>query len=96
MFVLFKNGTISFPVHALNPLELNRSINQSSSPFFLLPTNQPLTRKAFIGNLRQLLLRIGIQLSPYSGHSLRVGAATSVAAAGVPDHLIQVLGCWTF
>ena len=36
----------------------------------------------------------GLETSRYSGHSLHIGAATSVAAAGVPDHLIKVLGCW--
>jgi hypothetical protein len=54
-----------------------------------------LTRKAFIANLRHLLVRLGISSSSYSGHSLRVGAATSAAAAGVPDHLIKILGRWT-
>ena len=36
----------------------------------------------------------GLETSQYSGHSLRIGAVTSAAAAGVPDHLIKVLGCW--
>jgi len=60
---LFKNGTISCSVHALNILALFRSSNQPSSPFFLVRTGRPLTREAFIGNLKYLLLRIGIQPS---------------------------------
>ncbi|CAF1171079.1 unnamed protein product, partial [Rotaria sp. Silwood1] len=35
------------------------------------------------------------EASAYSGNSLWVGAATSAAAAGIADHLIQTLGRWT-
>ncbi|XP_050409496.2 uncharacterized protein LOC126824338 [Patella vulgata] len=42
--------------------------------------------------LKQLLIRFGIDSSQYSGHSFRIGAATSAARQGVPDHLIQSLG----
>jgi len=92
---LFKNGTLICAVYALTNFARLRTNNQDDSPFFLLPNGQPLTRRVFVANLRHLLLRLGIQASSYSGHSMRVGAATSAAASGVPDHLIQVLGRWT-
>ena len=28
------------------------------------------------------------------GHSIRIGAASTVAAVGIEDHLIKVLGRW--
>ena len=31
----------------------------------------------------------------YTGHGFRIGAATTSTRAGVPDHLIQMLGRWS-
>ena len=42
-----------------------------------------------------MLTRLGKDDSAYCGHSFRIGAATSAAAAGVEDHLIQTMGRWS-
>ena len=57
--------------------------------------NSALTRDTFISLLRQMLSRIGCHDDKYCGHSFRIGAATSAAAAGVEDHIIQTLGRWS-
>lgn len=67
----------------------------SDSPLFAMPTGAPLTRKCFISMLNQLCSATGLNPSHYSGHSLRIGAATTAARHNVPDHLIQVLGRWS-
>ena len=55
----------------------------------------PLRRDTLISHLRQLLDRLGYNTCKFSGHSFRIGAATSAAACGVEDHVIQTLGRWS-
>ena len=64
-----------------------------TSPLFLDSEfgNSPMSRDHFISWLRQLL-RLGYNDNQFSGHSFRIGAATSAAASGVEDHIIQTLG----
>ncbi|XP_033739168.1 uncharacterized protein LOC117326521 [Pecten maximus] len=65
------------------------------SPFFITDNAIPLTRNTFITNLRVILSRLGLNDSAYSGHSFRIGAATSAATSQVEDHLIKTLGRWS-
>ena len=62
-------------------------------PLFLLENGLPLTHLLVTDRLRAILLSAGLP-GDFSSHSFRIGAATSAARVGVPDHLIQVLGWW--
>ena len=44
--------------------------------------------------VREALLSSGVQVSKYSGHSFRIGAATTAAAVGIEDSVIKTLGRW--
>ena len=65
-----------------------------SDPLFVDFNGVVLTRHQFINYLHHLLCRLGVDTNKYSGHSFRIGAATSAASAGIEDHLIQTLGRW--
>ncbi|XP_011404126.1 PREDICTED: uncharacterized protein LOC105312864 [Amphimedon queenslandica] len=81
------------PVRAiLNYLRVCPSLNQG--PLLIFPDWSPLTRDVFVKHLKDTLAARGIDQRWYSGHSFRIGAATSTAQAGVPDHLIKALGRW--
>ena len=64
-----------------------------AGPLFRYADGSPLTRAALTESLRSAVSRAGLQ-GNFSGHSFRIGAATSAAAAGIPDHLIKTLGRW--
>ena len=44
--------------------------------------------------MREVLQKVGIDCSKYSGHSFRIGAATTAAAVGIQDSLIKTMGRW--
>ncbi len=67
---------------------------EQAGPLMIWKTGSPLTREAFVRLIRQVLTNIGLNASEYAGHSFRIGAATTAALAGIPDHMIKTLGRW--
>ena len=63
-------------------------------PLFRFQSGAPLTRSALVSHLQSALRHIGIDSSPFTGHSFRIGTATTAAARGLEDSLIQSLGRW--
>ena len=63
-------------------------------PLFLFKDGSTLSKQRLVQALHQALSLAGIDDSRYSGHSFRIGAATTAARAGVSDSLIQTLGRW--
>lgn len=47
-------------------------------PFFVFQDGRPLTRARFVTEFRAAVAAAGIDPKPYSGHSFRIGAATTV------------------
>ena len=64
-------------------------------PLFQSEDGQPLTRPKLVSLLRATLTAAGIDPTHYSGHSFRIGAATTAAANGISDSTVQTLGRWT-
>lgn len=102
----FREGVI-IPLHAMNhaicPVQAFKSFlpcrlqlsTLPGMPLFLLQDGNALSRHRFLGMFSTVCERSGINPAGYSGHSFRVGAATSAAASKVPDHLVQALGRWS-
>ena len=67
---------------------------QADGPLFHFQDLAPLTKQRLTSSFRSLLQRAGIDSSQYSGYSFHIGAASTAAANGVEDSLIQTLGRW--
>ena len=63
-------------------------------PLFIFKDDRPLTRQCLVTALREVLQVAGVDQSKYSGHSFRIGAATTAAARGMEDSIIKTLGRW--
>ena len=89
-------GTSTCPVRAMRGF-LNGSRHMLWKPLFTLSSGEFLTRARLTHLLRKLLQATGMsaeQSRRYGSHSLRIGAATDAAAAGLPDWLIQAAERW--
>lgn len=64
-------------------------------PFFKLQDGRPLTKSHFSQQLWTALQAIGFPYQNFAGHSLRIGAATAAARAGIKDSTIQAMGRWS-
>ena len=80
------------PVAALSAYLAVRG--RDPGPFFRFVSGVPLTREALVRHLRSALSQFDLDTSQYSGHSFRIGAATTAAAVGLEDSLIKTLGRW--
>jgi len=64
------------------------SFNESGEP-------SPLTHGTFVRKLKELISRIGLDPTKFSGHSFRRGAATLAFTLTGSHELIMSLGDWT-
>ena len=63
-------------------------------PLFVTEDRLPLAKPTFLKMLHSTLSKAGIDPSQFKGHSFRIGAATTAAAAGVHSSIIKSLGRW--
>ena len=73
---------------------IHGSVGSQAGTLFQYRLSKPLTQAGFIGEVKAALERGGMSSEGYSGHSFRIGAATTAAAAGIGDAVIQQLGHW--
>ena len=65
-----------------------------SGPFFVFKDGSYLTRDLLVSCIRRALAAAGMDTKGYSGHSFRIGAATTAALVGIEDSMIKMLGRW--
>ena len=65
-----------------------------TGPLFKFGDGKPLTRQRFVMAVKETLDAAGMEAGQYSGHSFRIGAATTAAARGLEDSTVRTLGRW--
>ena len=69
---------------------------KAPGPLFIFQDGKckPLLRPRFVTEIKRALSAAGIDLMPYSGHSFRIGAATTATKQGVEYSTIKMRGRW--
>lgn len=99
LFKNVKNGNLC-PHRALSTYTVLRNKQfphktAADSPFFLTENGEVMCRSYFILHVKLILSRLGYNTVGYSGHSFRIGAASTAASCRLEDHLIRTLGRWS-
>ena len=87
-----RTGAALCPVSALLDYLVQRGTQ--CGPLFRFSNGQPLTRAKLVAVVQQALTSSGLDVSKYTGHSFRIGAATTALRAGISDAKIKMLGRW--
>ena len=82
------------PISAMLPYLVVRNTRFPNGPLFIREEGTPLSRTVLVTWLKTTLSKAGIDSSRFSGHSFRIGAASTAAARGIADSTIQTLGRW--
>ena len=69
-------------------------IGLAEGPLFVFENGRLLTRERFVAAVRESPASAGVDTAKYSGHSFRIGAATTAAERGIQDSLIRTMGRW--
>ncbi len=80
------------PVAALLKYMVLRGEGQG--PFFRYEHGKGLTRRVFVVEVKKALVSQGMDAVGISGHSFRIGAATTAAMNGASDEDVKALGRW--
>ena len=64
-------------------------------PFFWFEDGSPLTKACFVQLVKEVVSEMGLDAELYSGHSFRIGAATTAAQAGITEATIKALVRWS-
>jgi hypothetical protein len=80
------------PVSAL--LEYLSVRGTHEGPLFMRSGGLPLSRAFLVAQVQSALQLQGMAVSHFTGHSFRIGAATTALRAGISDAKIKMLGRW--
>ena len=90
--IIGKTGDDLCPISAM--LNFLKVRGTHPGPLFCRNSGAPLSKLRFVDCVRSALTKANLPADVFTGHSFRIGAATTDASAGICDSSIQSLGCW--
>lgn len=91
---IYANGSSTCPYAALRRLWENVPLTFPLAPLFQHENGKPLRYHELNAAIKNLAAATGLDPSSFSGHSMRIGGATSLAMRGYSQNVIQALGRW--
>ena len=95
IIVIGKTNSPLCPISAMVAYLNSRPSSLDSGPIFVYVSAASLTWEKLTRETRLLISKGGLDSSEFTGHSFRIGAATTAASANLPPWLIKVLGRWS-
>ena len=84
------------PANAIHGQDSTTVLADSDVPMFRnVATNEPLTYDYMHDMVKKLMQRIGEDPTEFGTHSLRIGGATAMFAAGASETVIRTMGRWS-
>jgi hypothetical protein len=75
-------------------VKMRTSIRVSTNLLFVCANGLPLSHSSFVKHVRNMVSRLGLNPRNFSGHSFRIGSASTAGAQNFRDWEIQLLGGW--
>ena len=92
--VIYANSTDTCPFAAFFRHWEAAPKQHPNAPVFQNDDGSAFTYTQLNNSIKNLATVAGLDHTRFSGHSLRIGGATSLAILGYPAHIIQTLGRW--
>jgi hypothetical protein len=92
--VLHRNNTPTCPYNRLRYVWDHSPSDGPYDPLFQCSDGSPLEYVQLNDAIKICAVAIGLDPNSFSGHSLRIGGATSLAILGYDAHIIKTLGRW--
>ena len=89
-----RTGQDICPLSSMIPYLVSRREKFPRGALFVTERGLPLSRLVLVAWLKTALSSVGIDATHFTGHSFRIGAASTASARGIADSTIQTLGRW--
>jgi hypothetical protein len=93
--ILWRNGSATCPYTQLKAIWEASPAQHPTAPVFQLEDGSPLNYRDLLSATKETAAACGFNKANFSGHSFRIGGATTLSILGFAPEIIKTLGRWT-